>query len=186
MSTRPDIRANPPLHGARLHLEPLATRHAPAMFAAIADPALYTYIDHGPPASVAHLQSVYRRLQGRQSADGSELWLNWVLFGPDHPPAAPLGYVQASVLADGRSWVAYLLTRSAWGRGYATEAMQAVLRHLFGPLQVRLAMAQLEQDNLRSIALVQRLGFRRALGDDLAGHTLTASEQLWLLDAPGG
>jgi [ribosomal protein S5]-alanine N-acetyltransferase len=183
MNLRPGVRPNPPLHGPRLHLEPLAPRHAAAMFAVIADPALYTYIDQGPPASAEHLRSVYRRLQARQSDDGSERWLNWVLFGPDSASATPLGYVQASVLADGRSWVAYLLTRSAWGRGYATEAMQAVLQHLFGTLQVRQAMAQLEQDNARSIALVRRLGFRRATGDDLAGHTLTATEQLWLLDA---
>lgn len=177
-------RPNPPLHGPRLHLEPLVPRHAAAMYTVIADPALYTYIDHGPPPSAEHLQSVYQRLQARQSDDGRELWLNWVLFGPGPPSAAPLGYVQASVLADGRSWVAYLLTHSAWGRGYATEAMQAVLQHLFETLQVQQAMAQLEQDNLRSIALVRRLGFRRALGDELTGHELTATEQLWLLDAP--
>lgn len=176
-----DPDPNPPLHGPRLHLEPLAERHASALFDVIAEPALYAYIDHGPPASVDHLRRVYRRLQQRRSDDGRELWLNWVLFGPEAPLHRPLGYVQASVLEDGRSWVAYVLGRDAWGRGYAREAVWAMLQHLFGPLQVRQAMAQLEQANARSRAVVQGLGFRRATGIDLAGHELTATEELWLL-----
>lgn len=175
-------RANPPLRGPRLRLEPMRPPHAPALFPVISDPALYTWIDQGPPASVERLEAVYRQVEGRRSPDGSELWLNWVLF-PDPAPAsppAPLGFVQASVAADGRAWVAYVLGRSTWGQGYAAEAVAAMLQHLFGTVGVRQAMAMVEQDNARSIALLQRLGFRRAQGDELTGHTLTATEQLWL------
>ena len=158
----------------------MAERHADAMFAVVGDPTLYTWIDHGPPASVERLREVYRRVQQRRSPDGLEIWLNWVLFAQT---ADPLGFVQASVLPDGRAWVAYLLGRAAWGQGHATEAMTALLQHLFGPLDVRQAMAMVERDNLRSIALLQRLGFSLAQGDALAGHELTATEQLWLRSA---
>lgn len=169
-------RANPALRSTRLRLEPLRPDHAPALFGLLADPALYTYIDHGPPDSVQRLQAVYGQLEGRRSPDGQELWLNWALFdGPQ-----PLGYVQASVLPDGRAWVAYVLGRAAWGRGYATEAVAAMLQHLADTVGVQQAMAMVEQDNARSIALLQRLGFHRAQGDALQGHTLTATEQLWL------
>jgi ribosomal-protein-alanine N-acetyltransferase len=175
-------RANPPLRGPRLRLEPMHALHAPALFPVISDPALYTWIDQGPPASIERLEAVYRRVEGRRSPDGSELWLNWVLFqdpAPD-PTPAPLGYVQASVAADGRAWVAYMLGRSTWGQGYAAEAVAAMLQHLFGAIGVRQAMAMVEQDNARSIALVKRLGFHRALGEALQGHTLTMTEELWL------
>lgn len=175
----PAARANPPLHGPRLHLEPLHARHAAALFPLISDPALYIWIDHGPPASAERLREVYRQLQGRRSPDGHELWLNWALFAD--PAPGPLGYVQASLLADGRAWVAYLLGRGAWGRGLASEAVAVMLQHLFGTLGARQAMAMVEQDNARSIALLQRLGFERASGEALHDHTLTATEQLWLV-----
>jgi ribosomal-protein-alanine N-acetyltransferase len=98
-------------------------------------------------------------MQRRRSPDGSELWLNWVLYDAD---PQPLGYVQASVLADGRAWVAWVLGRSAWGQGYATEAARAMLQHLVGRLQVRQALACIEQANVRSQSVAARLGFRRA------------------------
>lgn len=175
-------RLNPPLHGPRVHLEPLRERHACALFPVLADPALYRWIDQGPPTSLERLHEVYRVLEGRQSPDGQETWLNWVLFARNH--SGPLGYVQASVLADGRAWVAYVLGHAGSGHGYATEAVAAMLQHLFQRLGVHQAMASVEEANARSIALLARLGFSRALGDALQGHELTATEQLWLQAAP--
>jgi [ribosomal protein S5]-alanine N-acetyltransferase len=171
---------NPPLRGARVHLEPLVAGHAAAMFPLLGDPSLYTWIDHGPPASVERLHEVYRQLEGRHSPDGQEHWLNWVLQADGLQ--GPLGFVQASVLPDGRSWVAYLLGRAFWGQGHAADAMATLLQHLFTGLAVGQAMAMVEQDNARSVALLQRLGFHRAAGRELQGHELTATEQLWLLD----
>ena len=182
MDTHRTARLNPPLHGPRLHLEPMRERHAEALFPVLADPELYRWIDQGPPASPDRLRDVYRRIECRQSPDGLEKWLNWVLFANNQP--GPLGFVQASLLSDGRAWVAYVLGRSAWGQGYAAEAVAALLEHLFGALGAHQAMATVEQDNTRSIALLLRLGFQRASAAALQGHELTATEQLWLLDAP--
>ena len=66
----------------------------------------------------------------------------------------------------------------------APEAVAAMLSHLFQRLGVHQAMASVEDANARSIALLARLGFSRALGDALQGHELTATEQLWLQAAP--
>lgn len=169
---------NPPLHGPRLHLEPLAPRHAGPLFAVLADPALYTHLDQDPPLSALQLHQAYTRMQHRRSPDGSELWLNWVLYDAD---PQPLGYVQASVLADGRAWVAWVLGRSAWGQGYATEAARAMLQHLVGRLQVHQALACIEQSNVRSQSVAARLGFWRAPPAEHEALELRASEQLWLL-----
>ena len=182
MDSRLTARLNPPLHGPRVHLEPLREHHAAALFPVLADPALYRWIDQGPPASAERLREVYRRIECRRSPDGQETWLNWALFASNQP--GPLGFVQASLLSDGRAWVAYVLGRSAWGQGYAAEAVAALLEHLFGALGAHQAMATVEQDNTRSIALLLRLGFQRASAAALQGHELTATEQLWLLDAP--
>jgi RimJ/RimL family protein N-acetyltransferase len=55
----------------------------------------------------------------------------------------------------------YTFARSAHGNGYATEAVRAVLGYLFGTLGLHRVTALIYADNGRSVALVERLGFRK-------------------------
>ena len=161
----------------QLALDPLTAAHAPAMFEVLQDPALYRYLDRGPPPSAAHLRGVYERLEARRSPDGTEHWLNWVLL-----PAggAPIGYVQATVAPGRRAWIAYVLASASWGRGFATQACEAMVAHLAAAYGVTECLATVEADNARSIALLRRLGFREAAAAELEGHRLGASERLYL------
>jgi [ribosomal protein S5]-alanine N-acetyltransferase len=47
------------------------------------------------------------------------------------------------------------------GRGYMTEGLVLVLRHAFGTLGLHRVEANVQPENVRSISLVERLGFRR-------------------------
>jgi aminoglycoside 6'-N-acetyltransferase len=47
------------------------------------------------------------------------------------------------------------------GRGYATEAVRAVLEHLFTHRGVRRVSAECDPRNVRSARLLERIGFRR-------------------------
>jgi RimJ/RimL family protein N-acetyltransferase len=161
-----------------LVLEPLRAAHADELYAVLADPALYRHIGHPPPGSVEVLREVYRGLESRRSPDGREAWLNWVVR--DTATQAALGYVQATVLARGRAWVAYVIGREHQGRGLATRATRAMMDHLRSEHAVSRFLASVEQDNTPSIRLLGRLGFRPATPIEAAAHRLDATERLFL------
>jgi len=54
--------------------------------------------------------------------------------------------------------VAWRLAREHWGRGYATEAATAWLDHGFGTLELPRVISMTDPPNLRSLAVMRRLG----------------------------
>lgn len=58
--------------------------------------------------------------------------------------------------------IGWRLVRSAWGRGYATEAATASLQDAFERGRLKEVLAYTSADNLRSQAVVKRLSMQRA------------------------
>jgi N-acetyl-alpha-D-muramate 1-phosphate uridylyltransferase len=162
------------LETPRLRLEPQTAAHAEAMFAVLCDPALYAY-ENAAPVSVQALRARFTKLETRRSGDGSEQWLNWVLRPPG---GAPIGYVQATVQADGSALVAYVLASAAWGRGLASEAVEAMLGELAAQYGVRSLWAVFKRPNLRSRRLLERLQFHAASTEDAQRLGVEADEDL--------
>jgi [ribosomal protein S5]-alanine N-acetyltransferase len=52
----------------------------------------------------------------------------------------------------------YSLAPGSWGRGYATEAARAVVDHALGPLGQPEVLAEVDEGNTASVAVVTRLG----------------------------
>ena len=111
---------------ASLTLEPQVAAHAAEMLAVLSDPAIYEY-ENEPPASLAWLRARFEKLESRQSPDGNEQWLNWVIRIPS---GELIGYVQATVRASGQAAIAYELASAHWGRGLASQAVRAMLGEL--------------------------------------------------------
>lgn len=147
----------------RLALEPLLRGHAPEMFAALADPALYRYIEEAPPASLEALAERYARLESRRSGDGREHWLNWI--ARDTASGKAVGFVQATVQEDGTAFVAYVIAAPHQGRGLGREATAAMIAELRSAYGVRRLRASIDARNAPSIALATALGFGEARRD---------------------
>jgi ribosomal-protein-alanine N-acetyltransferase len=152
-------RTEIPLETPRIHLEPVLRRHAPLLFEALSDASIYHYIPTDPPGSVAQLESRFERLEARQSPDGLEVWLNWVIR--IKATNCCTGLVQATICQDGSALLAYELTQVLRGQGFATEACQAVIAELRGHYAVTLIRAYVDTRNVPSIRLLERLGFSR-------------------------
>jgi RimJ/RimL family protein N-acetyltransferase len=52
----------------------------------------------------------------------------------------------------------YSLAPGSWGRGYATEAARAVIDHALGTLGLPEVLAEVDEGNAASVAVVKRLG----------------------------
>ena len=163
----------------RITLEAQCAAHAADMFAVLSDPAIYEY-ENEPPASLEWLRDRFARLESRRSADGRQQWLNWVIRLPSSQLA---GYVQATVHGDGRAAIAYVLGSQYWGRGLAREAVEAMIAELVRSCQVRTLSAVLKRDNVRSLRLLERLGFEPATPELCAALAVERDERLMVRDA---
>jgi RimJ/RimL family protein N-acetyltransferase len=74
--------------------------------------------------------------------------------------------------------IGYILHPDHWGRGYAREAMTAVIAHIFATTGIEKLTADVDPRNTASIGLLQRLGFaetHRAKGTWQVGDELCDS-----------
>ncbi len=60
-----------------------------------------------------------------------------------------------------QAYLGYTFARAHWGHGYASEAVQRLLDHLFRDLDLRRVVAECDVLNDASWRLLERLGFRR-------------------------
>jgi RimJ/RimL family protein N-acetyltransferase len=108
----------------RLRLTPLAERDAEVMVDVLGDERMHTFTG-GAPLSREQLQARYRRLVVGRSADGTELWFNWIVRVDG---VQPVGVMQATVTVDGtRADIAWEIGVPWQGRGYASAAAAAVV-----------------------------------------------------------
>jgi RimJ/RimL family protein N-acetyltransferase len=153
------VNADAILETERLRLEPLTPQHAPHLFPVLSDERIYACIPEDPLPDQDALRRRYQRLATRRSASGNELWLNWAVQRKREHDY--IGTLQATVYADQRAAIAYLLNSAFWGYGYAQEACHRLLRLLFGAYHVHAVHAEVDTRNHASWRLLDRLGFRR-------------------------
>jgi len=71
-------------------------------------------------------------------------------------------YLAASGPEQWRTWeLGYVFNPDRWGQGYATQACRGLLDHVFQNLWGHRVLAECSPENIRSWALLERLGFRR-------------------------
>lgn len=137
----------------RLRLRRLQIQDAEALFVARSDPEVCRYWSTPPHESVDDTRSELERFLSGNSA------VSWAITLP--PDDDALGWVTVIDVRSGVAELGYILRRTLWGRGYAAEAVQAVVHEVFSKGLVHRLAADIDPRNRASIKLVERLGFEK-------------------------
>ena len=144
------------IKSARLNMTLVKKEHAPIVHSAFQDHELFTFLPNDPPL-LSKLEDQYSFWEGRVSPDGSEYWLNYVVFLLSSGEF--IGTLQAGVHRDTKeASIAYVIASQFQGVGLGTEMTQALVEHLKSSYGVRCIKAWIDTRNIASIRLVQKLG----------------------------
>jgi RimJ/RimL family protein N-acetyltransferase len=144
-----------PVPAARIRLMPMAVTDAREMVEVLSGDALYAFTGGSPPG-LEELRERYGRQATGHSPDGSEEWRNWIIRR--EPGGTAVGYVQATIVDGGtRAEIAWVVGVDWQGRGYATEAAQALVA-LLDSRGVMVVQAHIHPDHAASATVARRAG----------------------------
>ena len=140
----------------RLVLRPASTQDHGDLLAHWITPDVRRFLFDGAVMSPAEITEAIEDSGRSFAAAGYGLWLIRERDGTDLVGTAGL-----RPLEDLGPEVIYSVAPGAWGHGYATEAARAVLVHALGALELPEVLAEVDEGNAASVAVIERLGMTR-------------------------
>lgn len=148
----------PILKTSRLVLRPFRPEDEPAIHAFGSDSEVVRHMVWGPNSPEDTRHYLMQRLSIQKQADtGSYQFAITVAGG-----GKPIGSCGLEIenLELGEALFGYVLARSAWGKGYGTEAARRLLRFGFEDLRMHRIFATCRPENIRSQRVLEKLGMR--------------------------
>jgi len=142
----------------RLRLRWPELADAPALYAIFSDPEVTRYGNTPPQVDVAQADARIRKYLD-DAAAGDAL----TLFLERRGDRAMLGVCSLHRVhqASRRAEIGYSLGRAHWGQGYMNEALNALVAHAFGAMDLNRLEADIDPRNVASARTLERLGFER-------------------------
>ena len=141
------------LRTERLVLRPVTADDHAALLAHWGAPDVRRFLFDGAPLSAAEITEAIEDSARDFARAGYGLWLVHENGHSDLVGTAGLRPLDNLGLE-----IFYSLAPGSWGRGYATEAARAVLDHALGPLGLPEVLAEVDEGNTASVAVIERLG----------------------------
>ncbi len=145
------------LQTSRMTLRPMTMADAEPLHALMSDAEVMAFWDVSEIEDIelttAILSSQIEQMKARKSA-------YWAM-----ERAADAAFLGSCDLSEIDRWhhraeVGFIVARRHWGDGYAQEAMAAVIDHAAQALKLRRLTARTHLGNVRSVRLLEKLGFR--------------------------
>ena len=141
------------LRTERLVLRPVTADDHAAVLAHWTQPDVRRFLFDGAALSGVEVAETIEESIGDFAARGFGVWLIELGSTADLIGTAGLRPLGSSGLE-----IFYSLAPGAWGHGYATEAARAVVEYGLGPLGLPEVLAEVDEGNAASVAVVKRLG----------------------------
>jgi [ribosomal protein S5]-alanine N-acetyltransferase len=144
----------------RLVLRPVTADDHAALLAHWTQPDVRRFLFDGAAPSAAEVAETIEESIGDFAARGFGVWLIELSSAarPDSTAAGLIGTAGLRPLGGSGLEIFYSLAPGAWGHGYATEAARAVVEYGLGPLGLPEVLAEVDEGNAASVAVVKRLG----------------------------
>ncbi len=154
---KPDVRPCE-LSTRRLFLRPLRLDDAPGMFAIYSDPQTMRYWSSRPVTELE--QAAHKIAEDLQlQAGGSAVF--WSIVLPKTGRVIGKFTLFHVDTVNHRAELGYVLHRQFWRKGYGSEVLAAMLETAFDTFGLHRLEADIDPDNLASLALLGKFGFRR-------------------------
>lgn len=137
----------------RLVLRPVTTDDHAAVLAHWTQPDVRRFLFDGAALSGVEVAETIEESIGDFAARGFGVWL--IELGS---ATGLIGTAGLRPLGSSGLEIFYSLAPGAWGHGYATEAARAVVEYGLGPLGLPEVLAEVDEGNAASVAVVKRLG----------------------------
>jgi [ribosomal protein S5]-alanine N-acetyltransferase len=137
----------------RLVLRPVTAGDHPALLAHWTTPEVRRFLFDGGIMSADEITEAIKESTRDFASAGYGLWLI-----QEKEQAGLVGTAGLRPLERFGLEIFYSLAPGSWGRGYATEAARAVVEHALGPLGLPEVLAEVDEGNAASVAVVERLG----------------------------
>jgi RimJ/RimL family protein N-acetyltransferase len=137
----------------RLVLRPVTAQDQAALLAHWTEPDLRRFLFDGATLTAAEVTETIQDSARDFAAGGYGVWLIREEHGTRLVGTAGLRPLEELGLE-----IFYSLAPGSWGKGYATEAARAVMEHALGPLGLPEVLAEVDEGNVASVAVVKRLG----------------------------
>ncbi|MFI6386750.1 GNAT family N-acetyltransferase [Nonomuraea sp. NPDC050540] len=137
----------------RLELRPAGAADLAALLAHWTDPDVRRFLFDGEVLTAGQVSEAIAAGERDFAASARGLWLI-----RERATGALAGTAGLRPLEDLGLEITYSLSPPFWGYGYATEAARAVVEHALGPVGLSEVLAEVDEGNAASIAVVERLG----------------------------
>ncbi|HLA67889.1 MAG TPA: GNAT family N-acetyltransferase [Acidimicrobiia bacterium] len=146
-----------PIRTARLLIRGMVATDAEEFWRRRSDPEVARHQNWALPYPRETAERIATEVGAMDGPENGEWWMATVV---DPETGDQVGELALHLSEDGHTAeVGYTLARRHWGRGYAVEAVEALVRYLFETLGVTRAFGMLHPDNRASAMVLERTGF---------------------------
>ena len=148
----------PTITAARVRLRWLTAADVPELYEIFSDPEVVKYWSSPPLPSIEAASELVSEIHEHFFAG---TLYQWGISRLDDDRVIGTCTLAAISVQHRRAELGFAVARAQWGRGYASEAAEALVTFAFRTLAMHRIEADVDPRNVASIRCLERLGFRR-------------------------